>query len=289
MTPPDHIAVQDDAIAARLTPIADPLDPRIADYRDVRDRDLKGRGGLFMAEGAVVLRDMARSARFAFESVLIAQKRVPAMTDWLAALPDAVAVYVAEGAVMDAIAGFPIHRGILALARRGEPIAPQILLDDAPAHALVLACFGITNHDNLGGIFRNAAAFGAAAILLDPQCCDPLYRKALRVSVGAAARVPFARLGPGPGDAGNACTLLRNHGFEPLALSPRGTLTLAQAASHYQGRRALLLGSEGPGLAPDLIAAATSVRIDMAGDFDSLNVATTSGIALHALTRQAGG
>ncbi|HMB09871.1 RNA methyltransferase [Saliniramus sp.] len=288
MTPPDHITAQDDGLTARLTRITDPFDPRIADYRDVRDRDLKGRAGLFMAEGAVVMRDMARSARFAFESVLIAQNRVPAMAAWIAALPDAVPVYVAEGTVMDAIAGFAIHRGILALARRGEPLEPGILLEEAPADALVVACFGITNHDNLGGIFRNAAAFGAAAILLDPQCCDPLYRKALRVSVGAAARVPFARLGPGPGDAGNACTLLCNHGFEPLALSPRGTLTLAEAASHYQGRRALLLGSEGPGLAPDLIAAATSVRIDMAGDFDSLNVATTSGIALYALTRQPG-
>lgn len=281
--------MQNDALTARLTPISDPQDPRIADYRDVRDRDLKGRGGLFMAEGAVVLREMTRSARFAFESVLIAQNRVSAMADWIAGLPGDVPVHVADGAVMDAIAGFPIHRGVLALARRGDPLTPEILLADAPADALVVACFGITNHDNLGGIFRNAAAFGAAAILLDPQCCDPLYRKALRVSVGAAARVPFAQLDPAPGDAGNACALLRSHGFEPLALSPRGTLTLAQAASLHTGRRALLLGSEGPGLAPDLIAAATSVRIDMAGDFDSLNVATTSGIALYALTRQAGG
>ena len=214
------------------------------------------------------------------------------MTDWLAALPDAVAVYVAEGAVMDAIAGFPIHRGILALARRGEPIAPQILLDDAPAHALVLACFGITNHDNLGGIFRNAAAFGAAAILLDPQCCDPLYRKALRVSVGGSGAGALRKARPRTGRCWQclyACCATMASSRSPPPLSPRGTLTLAQAASHYQGRRALLLGSEGPGLAPDLIAAATSVRIDMAGDFDSLNVATTSGIALHALTRQAGG
>lgn len=274
---------------ARLTPISDPQDPRIADYRDVRDRDLKGRGGLFMAEGAVVLREMARNGRFGFESVLIAQNRVDAMADWIAALPDGVPVYRADAAVMDAIAGFPIHRGILALARRGEPNAAQTLLARAPDDALVVACFGIANHDNLGGIFRNAAAFGACAILLDQACCDPLYRKALRVSVGAATRVPFARLDTAPGNGDDPCMLLRANGFEPLALSPRGRLTLAQAAARHDGRRALLLGSEGPGLAPALIDAATSVRIAMQGDFDSLNVATTSGIALYALTRQADG
>lgn len=280
------MTTHDPALTARLTPVTDPEDPRIADYRDVRDRDLKGRGGLFMAEGAVVLREMARGARFGFESVLIAENRVDAMADWLVALPAQVPVFVAEGAVMDAIAGFPIHRGILALARRGEPIAAQTLLESAPAQGLVVACFGIANHDNLGGIFRNAAAFGAHGILLDPACCDPLYRKALRVSVGAAARVPFARLDTAQGSSGDPCTLLRAHGFEPLALSPRGTLTLAEAAARHTGRRALLLGSEGPGLAPSVIDTATSVRIAMQGDFDSLNVATTSGIALYALTRE---
>ena len=271
---------------ARLTPVSDPQDPRIADYRDVRDRDLKGRGGLFMAEGAVVLREMARNARFRFESVLIAQNRVDAMADWIAALPADVPVYLADAAVMDAIAGFPIHRGILALARRGEPIAAQTLLARAPDDALVVACFGIANHDNLGGIFRNAAAFGVHAILLDAACCDPLYRKALRVSVGAATRVPFARLDTAPGESGDPCRFLRTNGFEPLALSPRGRFTLAEVAGRHRGKRALLLGSEGPGLAASLIDAATGVRITMQGDFDSLNVATTSGIALYALTRE---
>ncbi len=273
-------------MTARLTPISDPDDPRIAGYRDVRDRDLKGRGGLFMAEGAVVVREMARGGRFPFESVLIAQNRVCAMADWIAALPAEVPVYLAQSAIMDAIAGFAIHRGILALAQRGDPVDPASLLEATPADALVVACFGIANHDNLGGIFRNAAAFGVAAILLDATCCDPLYRKALRVSVGATARVPFARLEAAAGNAEDPCALLRAHDFTLLALSPRGSLTLAQAASGCTGRRALLLGSEGPGLAPDVIEAATGVRIPMHGDFDSLNVATTSGIALYALTRE---
>ncbi|MCC5979256.1 MAG: RNA methyltransferase [Salinarimonas sp.] len=279
-------------ITARLIRITDAFDPRIVDYRDVRDRDLKGRGGRFIAEGAVVVREMARGGRFAFESALIAENRVPAMADWIAGLPEDVPVHVAEGAVMDAIAGFAIHRGILALARRGDPIDPVALLSATRPDALVVACFGITNHDNLGGIFRNAAAFGVAGILLDETCCDPLYRKALRVSVGAAARVPFARLGATEAPqskSGDACELLRAHGFTPLALSPRGRRTLEEAAREFGGRRALLLGSEGPGLPAAVMDAATGVRIAMHDDFDSLNVATTSGIALYALTRTAQG
>ena len=98
---------------------------------------------------------------------------------------------------MDAIVGFHIHRGILAHGLRPTDPGAAALLADLPARALVLALFGIANHDNMGGLFRNAAAFGADAVLLDATCCDPLYRKAIRVSVGAALKVPFARLRPG--------------------------------------------------------------------------------------------
>jgi len=151
------------------------------------------------------------------------------------------------------------------------------LIATLPDAAVVVALFGIANHDNIGGIFRNAAAFGANAVLLDDACCDPLYRKAIRVSVGAALKVPFARF-----DGADPIAMLRDAGFEVLALSPAGGATLA---SYRRGRRvATLFGAEGPGLSEDLLAQARTVRIPMAGGFDSLNVATTSGIVLAYLS-----
>jgi tRNA G18 (ribose-2'-O)-methylase SpoU len=143
--------------------------------------------------------------------------------------------------------------------------------------AIAVALFGIGNHDNMGAIFRNAAAFGADAVLLDAACCDPLYRKAIRVSVGAALSVPFARLPAGS----DALELLRRHGVEPVALSPSGSASLAEL--RRPARAALLLGAEGPGLAPAVLARCRTVAIPMAGAFDSLNVATACGIALHHL------
>jgi tRNA G18 (ribose-2'-O)-methylase SpoU len=129
----------------------------------------------------------------------------------------------------------------------------------------------------MGGIFRNAAAFGAAAVLLDADCCDPLYRKAIRVSVGAALTVPFAKLPPGA----DLIATLEAAGFEVLALSPRGESELDEVAP--AGRTAQLLGAEGPGLSDAALARAKGVRIAMAGGFDSLNVATASGVALHRI------
>ena len=141
----------------------------------------------------------------------------------------------------------------------------------------VLLLSAIANHDNMGGIFRNAAGFGVGTVLLDRDCCDPLYRKAIRVSVGATLLVPFARLAAGD----DPLALLDAHGFSPLALSPQGAERLADLRP--EGRQAVLLGAEGPGLSPALLARTRSVRIDMADGFDSLNVATTSGIVLHHL------
>jgi len=151
-----------------------------------------------------------------------------------------------------------------------------------PERALVVALFGIANHDNVGGVFRNAAAFGADAVILDQTCCDPLYRKAIRVSVGAALVTPFARLSPGE----DAVTLFERHGFASVALSPAGVTTVAEL--RRPDRIAVLLGAEGPGLPADLLARAQNVRIPMAAGFDSLNVATTSGVVLHHLAFMAG-
>lgn len=262
--------------------IDDPLDPRIAPYRDVRERDLVGRDGHFIAEGAVVLRSLLTASRHAALSLLIAEKRVGGLMPLLDGLPEEVPVYTAGQAVLDAIAGFPLHRGILALGRRAAEPEPDALLaglgSGSGRRAVVLALCGIGNHDNVGGIFRNAAAFGVDAVLLDSGCCDPLYRKAIRVSVGATLMVPFVRLAAGTDLVG----LLERNGFQAVSLSPAGAVALA--GLRRPGRAALLLGSEGPGLPASVLAHTRTVRIPMAAGFDSLNVATTSGIVLHHLT-----
>jgi tRNA G18 (ribose-2'-O)-methylase SpoU len=257
--------------------ITDPDDPRIAPFRDIRERDLVGREGRFIAEGEVVLRAMARAGRHPLASVLIGEKRLEGLADALDALPGRPEVFTASQEVLDAIVGFHIHRGILALGRPVALPSPEALLADAPERAIALVLLGIGNHDNMGGIFRNAAAFGAHAVLLAGDCCDPLYRKAIRVSVGAALTTPWARLEQDADPIG----LLARHGFEPLALSPAGGSVLAGLKP--PARAAVLLGSEGPGLPAGLMARARTVSIPMAGDFDSLNVATTSGIVLHQL------
>ncbi|HZG07504.1 MAG TPA: RNA methyltransferase [Allosphingosinicella sp.] len=258
--------------------ITDPRDPRIEAYRDIRERDLVGRQGLFVAEGRVVVEKLVASSLHRPLSLLIAAKRVEALRPVLDRLSDDVPVFSAAQPVVDAVAGFAMHRGILAIGRRARnPTADALLRHIVGEDENVLFLSGIANHDNLGGIFRNAAAFGARAVLLDPDCCDPLYRKAIRVSVGAALLVPFARLGHGE----NGLELLDRHGFSSVALSPSGETLLSDW--HPAKRNAVLLGAEGPGLSPELIGGARSVRIPMSAGFDSLNVATTSGIVLHHL------
>jgi len=258
-----------------LIPITDPQDCRIEPYRAIRERDLVGRHGLFIAEGAVVLTVLMSRARHRPVSLLLSAPRVATLAPVLAQVPDCVPVYVAPPAVLDQIAGINMHRGVLALGRRGAPEDPVALLRQT---RLAIVLFGIANHDNLGGIFRNAAAFGAGAVLLDPQCCDPLYRKAIRVSVGAALTVPFARLDP----AQDALDLLARTGFEAFALTPGGTEALE--AITPPARSAILLGTEGAGLPGRILGRARTVRIGMPGGFDSLNVATASGIVLHRMT-----
>jgi tRNA G18 (ribose-2'-O)-methylase SpoU len=262
-----------------LIAISDPDDLRIEAYRAVRERDLLGRQHRFIAEGEVVLRVLLRQSRFEVESLLLGEGRVESLNDALHLLPAEVPVYAANRQVMDAIVGFPIHRGILAVAKR--PVLPpvDVLLANLPETALVVGMVGLANHDNVGGIFRNAAAFGADAVLLDQETCDPLYRKAIRVSVGGALVVPFARAA----SAGALMQALEKASFEVIALSPSGAETLSKVRPSR--RTALLLGAEGPGLPPDLLARTRTVSIPMSGGFDSLNVATTSGIALHHLTQ----
>ena len=261
----------------RIVTITDVDDRRIEPYRDIRERDMVGRQGLFVAEGRVVVEKLVGSSANQLLSLLIAAKRVAALEPLLAQLPDDVPVFVASQPVIDTVAGFPVHRGILAVGRRVENPTADALLERIVGEANVVFVSGISNHDNMGGIFRNAAAFGVKAVLLDPDCCDPLYRKAIRVSVGATLLVPFARLTKSE----DALALLERHGFESVALSPTGETLISEWRPTL--RNALLLGAEGPGLAPELIRRTRSVRIAMATGFDSLNVATTSGIVLHHL------
>lgn len=258
--------------------IDDPDDPRIAAYRDIRERDLVGRQGQFIAEGEVVLAMLVRSTRHRAASLLIDAKRIDGLAPLLGELPPSVPVYAATQAVISAVAGFPLHRGILAHGIAAPAIEAERLLEGAPPDAVIVALSAIANHDNMGGIFRNAAAFGATGVVLDADCCDPLYRKAIRVSVGTSLTLPFARLPRGA----DIPALLAEAGFRVLALSPSGAKDLH--AVPRGGRVALVLGAEGPGLAQSLMERAETVRIRMTPGVDSLNVATTSGIVLHHLT-----
>ncbi|RUW92075.1 RNA methyltransferase [Mesorhizobium sp. M7A.F.Ca.US.010.02.1.1] len=261
--------------------IDDPQDPRVAAYLDIRERDLAGRQGRFVAEGKVVLDLLLSTGRFAAESILVLENRLAGLDNILSKAPADLPVYVATSAVMDAIAGFHMHRGILAIGRKGEPQPADDLLDGLPPRALVVVLVGIANHDNVGSIFRNAAAFGADAVLLDATCCDPLYRKAIRVSVGAALKIPFASFS----DTAGFTTMLARRGFEQFALSPRGKTDIRDA--QRSKRLALYLGTEGEGLPDNLLASLRNVRITMAEGFDSLNVAAASAIALHHFSARA--
>lgn len=268
----------------RLTPVADPADPRIAEFTAMRDRDLAGRGNRFIAEGRVVLQALADAEaghkRFVIEKVLILENRVAGLSDLIAQLDPDCPVYVAGREVIDAAVGFAMHRGVLALGRHLPVAGLREFISRLPEQALLVAACGIANHDNIGGIFRNAGVFGADGVVLDDSCCDPLYRKAIRVSVGAALRVPFCR----GGSIAELVAELSGHGFEVVGLSPRGT----GALSDFQPgpRVALLAGTEGEGLPVQIIDQVKTLRIEQAPGLDSLNVATASGIALwHAASR----
>jgi tRNA G18 (ribose-2'-O)-methylase SpoU len=258
-----------------LIPIEDPADLRVAAYSDIRERDMIGRQGRFVAEGRVVLDALFSSRRFDAESVLLLQNRVAGLDDILQKAPPDLPVYVAPRAVMDGIAGFHVHRGILAIGRRRALPDAGRMLAAMPRRAVVLVLVGIANHDNVGSIFRNAAAFGVNAVFLDASCCDPLYRKAIRVSVGAALRVPYAVFDHTDGFGSE----LADNGFQAFALSPGGTADLRHVSRG--DRVALFLGTEGAGLPENLLQRMETLRIAMAEGFDSLNVAAASAVALH--------
>lgn len=211
--------------------------------------------------------------------MLILENRLGGVEGLLGGLPDGVPVYIATREVLDRIAGFDMHRGVLAIGTRGEPRDAQALISQAGQASTIVVCIGISNHDNMGAIFRNAAAFGADAVLIDRTCCDPLYRKAIRVSVGAALQVPFATFDEPSG----LVDRLSSADFQQIALSPRGTMDIRDL--RRQPRVAIYLGAEGPGLPAALMTRLDTARITLAAGFDSLNVAAASAVALHQLSK----
>ncbi|MBW9065293.1 RNA methyltransferase [Rhizobium herbae] len=259
--------------------IDDPADPRIAGFVSIKEKDLTGRHGRFIAEGTVVLRMLAAAHRaergVAAEAILLLENRVSGVSDILADFPADIPVYVADAPVFDAIAGFNMHRGVMALGRRDQAPRMDVLIGGLSAKSLVLAACGISNHDNMGSMFRNAAAFGADAVLLDETSCDPMYRKAIRVSVGSVLTVPFAR----EGSVTALVSRLQAEGFSIWGLSPRGQTDLRDIAP--SPRTALLVGTEGEGLPQHILSTIRTARIRQRPGLDSLNVATATGIALH--------
>jgi tRNA G18 (ribose-2'-O)-methylase SpoU len=267
----------------KLIVISSPSEPRIADYANLQDRQLASRAtgeepGLFMAEGELVVQQLIRS-RLQTRSVLLTPQRLETMQSHLAALARETPIYLAEQPILNQIVGFNIHRGILAAGIRPKPPDLAQLL----AHARTLVILeDLANHDNVGGIFRATAALAGldlAAILLSPGCADPLYRKAIRVSMGTALHLPFARLAPWPA----ALAQVRAAGFTLVALTPTAD-AIPLRDLEPPARPALLLGAEGPGLSPAALAAAdVRVRIPIDPAVDSLNVTVAAAIALAAL------
>jgi tRNA G18 (ribose-2'-O)-methylase SpoU len=265
-----------------LIHIDDPADVRLVPYQGVSDSGLLERQGLFVVEGRLVVRRFLLESTFRAASVLVTPTALGALADIVPDRAPDLPVFVVPQAVMNAVSGFNMHRGCLATGIRAPGACVDDLLRDTSTRARVLLLDHVSNPDNIGGIFRCAAALGGEAIVLGPGCGDPLYRKAVRTSIGCTLTVPFAA------SASWTSTLaaLRAAGFTLVALTPAGDAReIGAAAEDLRTRRiALLLGAEGDGLSPETIAAADlRVRIAMASGVDSLNVSVAAGIALHAL------
>ncbi|GGK58546.1 TrmH family RNA methyltransferase [Nocardia camponoti] len=264
---------------AEVIDIDDPGDPRVDDFRDLssadRRPDLPGRKGLVIAEGVVVVQRML-SSRFTPSALLGVDKRLEPLADDLADLD--VPYYRASAEVMAEIVGFHLNRGVLAVAQRPAELTVDEVLDGARTVAVLE---GVNDHENLGSMFRNAAGLGADAVLFGDRCADPLYRRAVRVSMGHVLRVPFAQMSKWPADL----DLLRDRGFQIIALTPNSdAVNLATAMTGE--RVALLLGAEGPGLTEEAMRATdVRARIPMSPGTDSLNVATAAAMAFYERVR----
>jgi tRNA G18 (ribose-2'-O)-methylase SpoU len=257
-------------------------DPRVADYRGVSEPHLLKTRQLFIAEGRSIVARLIEEGDWAIRSVLVNESARRDLEPTLAAAADRVPVFVCAAADFLGITGHDIHRGCLALVER----PPSRLLSAAMVSSrLAVVLEGVGNADNIGGVFRNAAAFGADLVVLSPGCCSPLYRKAIRTSMGATLRVPFVHLDD---DWPDALMVMRTAGFVLAALTPREPAEPVDefARRPMPPRLALIVGAEGPGLTPSIESSADHrLRIPIAPGVDSLNLAVATGIALEQVAR----
>lgn len=256
-----------------------PDDARVTAYRDIPDPELMRTRGLFIAEGRLVVQRLVEEGRYEIESLLLSGSARRGLDASFARLDPKVPIYVCEAGDFIRITGYDIHRGCLALVRRPAPMNVDEVVRDART---LVVLESVANADNVGGVFRNAAAFGADGVLLGPTACDPLYRKAIRTSMAATLRVPFARLEMWPA----ALADLRALGFAIVALTPRQpALDLDEfAKARRPDRLALMVGTEGAGLSDEAEALSDyRVRIPIRPGIDSLNLAVAVGIALYRL------
>ena len=254
--------------------IDDPADPRVEDFRKLSDADVRAdRRGVVIAEGVNVVERLI-SSPYPVRAVFGVHSRIDALRPVLEPLD--VPVYAADKWTLSQVVGFRVTRGVLASADRAPRESIAALLARSERVAVLE---GLNDFENLGALFRNAAAFGVEAVLLDPTCADPLYRRSVRVSMGHVLRVPFAVLdGPWP----QSLHALRE--FTVLAMTPDATATPLREIE-VPRRWAVLLGAEGPGLSAAALAAADQrVRIPMADGVDSLNVATAAAVTFATLT-----
>jgi tRNA G18 (ribose-2'-O)-methylase SpoU len=264
-------------------------DLRVAPYRNVSDSELLRAHGLFIAEGRLVVQRLIEDGRFRVRSLLLNDAAWRALEPTWGRLATDVDVCLASSRDFEDLTGYNVHRGCLALVERPQPASIEAVLSSA---RLVVVLEHVTNADNVGGVFRNAAAFGADGVLLSTTTCDPLYRKAIRTSMAATLRVPFATLDHESGSWAAALGGLRRRGFRLAAMTPREP---AHALEEFvrqtrHERLALLFGTEGGGLSAEAEAAADyRVRIPIVPDVDSLNLAVASGIALYRLLASRGG
>jgi tRNA G18 (ribose-2'-O)-methylase SpoU len=276
-----------------VIPLDDPADVRLAEYRDLKDRDLSATGGRFVAEGEIVVRRLLGS-RLRVCSILLTAPRLATLAPVIAAARADCPIFLATQPVMDAIAGFHVHRGCLAIGERG----PATELPVGARTVLVLE--DLVSADNVGACVRNGAAFGVDALVLSPRSADPFYRKAIRVALGSTFALPIVRLHSWPADL---LALKRTLDLtlvaavvEPTGLptetAPGGTSTPTPTplpALRRPARVGVLLGSEGPGLSAAARSACDlEVTIPMSPGADSLNVATAGALLLYHLQQVAG-
>lgn len=263
-----------------IVPIDDLYAPELADYTQLTDVALRRlrepAEGLYLAESTKVI-ERAISAGHTPRSLLVLEEWIPKLQPMLEAFPD-VPVFVGESAQLEALTGFHMHRGALASMHRPAPLDPAELLASSRR---VVVLEDLADHTNVGAIFRSIAALGADAVLLSPGCADPLYRRSVRVSMGAVLQVPWARLPDWP----EAGPMIRDAGYELAAFALRDDAQdLAEFVQDLPPKLALMFGSEGPGLSRRALASSTcSIVIPMEHDVDSLNVATAAALALWAV------